>query len=180
MLATAYGSGAFWVEPWSDDQVNPASYDLRLGKQLRVRPKEGEWSAVPLDIASVSDHPNYLEPMGMHELYVMKPGEFLLASTEETVYLDPTLVGRVEGKSSLARVGLAVHVTGGFIDPGFRGQITLEMANLLHRPLVLRPGMRIAQIAISNVFGRVAKPYAKTGHYQGQAGPTLSRYRIDR
>lgn len=184
MLATAYGSGAFWVEPWSDDQVNPASYDLRLGKELRVRPSygealDGEWSAVPLDLALLNEHGEYLEPRRMEHAYVMEPGEFLLASTEETVYLDPTLVGRVEGKSSLARVGLAVHVTGGFIDPGFRGQITLEMANLLHRPLVLRPGMRIAQIAISNVFGRVAKPYAKTGHYQGQAGPTLSRYKID-
>lgn len=173
-------SGSVRLEPFRPDQLNPASYDLRLSRDLRVRPDYGTaGSSQPLDLQGINGD-EYLEPLRISDGYVMEPGEFLLAATQEVVALDRWTVGRVEGKSSLARVGLAVHVTGGFIDPGFHGQITLEMANLFHRPLVLRRGMRIAQIAFSPVQGEVAHPYADNGHYQYQTGPTLSRYQFDR
>jgi dCTP deaminase len=178
------------IDPFNVGQLNPASYDLRLGPELLVAewtPSNSRWTAgirtAPLDLRAVSGQADYLLPIEPLEQqpYLLEPGEFVLASTAETVRLSRRVAGRVEGKSSLARVGLAVHVTGGFIDPGFQGQITLEIANLLHRPLTLYAGMRIAQIAFTPVAGRVRSAYGSgsTGHYQHQTGPTLSRYRLD-
>lgn len=176
------------IEPFTVEQLNPASYDLRLGPELLVAewtPSTSRWTAgirtAPLDLRAVAGQPDYLLPIEPldQQPYLLEPGEFVLASTAETVRLSKRVAGRVEGKSSLARVGLAVHVTGGFIDPGFDGQITLEIANLLHRPLTLYAGMRIAQIAFTPVAGRVRNPYGTVGHYQSQTGPTLSRYQLD-
>lgn len=175
------------IKPFTVQQLNPASYDLRLGPELLVAEWSPSWSRPkaipvhPLDLRAVSGQPDYLRSLVLDEQqpYLLEPGEFLLACTAETVTLSRAMAGRVEGKSSLARVGLAVHVTGGFIDPGFSGQITLEIANLLHRPLTLYAGMRIAQIAFTPVLGRVRAPYGVTGHYQNQVGPTLSRYKLD-
>lgn len=172
---------ALRLEPFRPEQLNPASYDLRLGSDLRIRKPYG--TRLPLDLGNLeAEEGEYLVSFRMSEEagYAIMPGEFILATTEEIVTLDRWLVGRIEGKSSLARVGLAVHVTGGFIDPGFHGQITLEMVNLFHRPLIIRPGMRIAQIAFCPVKGEVAHPYGDNGHYQSQMGPTLSRYKHDR
>jgi dCTP deaminase len=180
-IGLAVGAGSIKITPFDKDQINPASYDLTLHPILRVNFQIADkWKiGVPLDLSNVEEE--YLQERSLDQLesYTMYPGEFLLASTMEFVELDTQTVGRVEGKSSLARVGLAVHVTGGFIDPGFRGHITLEMVNLFHRPLVIHPGMRIAQIAFMTMEGEVNRSYAETGRYQGQTGPTLSRYRTE-
>lgn len=163
------------VSPFRPGQVNPASYDVTLHPVLRV-PVPGSSTREPLDLAGVTEE--YLEEWVVedHGRYLMEPGEFILASTIEYLRIPDTIAARVEGKSSLARVGLIVHATGGFIDPGFEGQVTLEMVNLLHRPLMIYPGMPIAQIAFQGVAGAVKRPYGLTGRYQGQTGPTLSRY----
>lgn len=166
------------IDPFDRAQVNPASYDLTLYPRLMVAPRGGD-RTMALDLREVK--PTYLHRRKLYDddAYVVEPGEFLLGCTVENVALGNDIVARVEGKSSLARVGLAVHVTGGFIDPGFRGQITLEIVNLFHRPLIIYPYMRIAQIAFSQMTGEVEQGYASTGHYQGQMGPTLSRYKTD-
>lgn len=167
------------IRPFTDDQLGPASYDLRLSEEIRI-----PWGPHPdlayadttLDLDDVEGYskPGTIGPLG----YVMEPGAFLLASTQEYVAIPADLAARVEGKSSLGRVGLAVHITAGFIDPGFQGTITLEMANLLGRPIRIYPGMRIAQIAFYRMERKPAQLYAASGHYQGQQGPTESRYRV--
>lgn len=169
------------IRPYDEAQLGPASYDLRLAEEIRVpwMPHPDMWiepSTLELDLDEVEKgytKPETIGPLG----YVMQPGAFLLASTQEYVTIPPDLVARVEGKSSLGRVGLAVHITAGFIDPGFQGTITLEMANLLGRPIRIYPGMRIAQIAFTRMEAKPLAPYAANGHYQGQQGPTESRYR---
>lgn len=196
-IITAVARDVVDLDPWRLGQLNPASYDLTLGPELLVAEWAPPWSspygrltAQPLDLADVASQPPYLKPVNLRyqhadgdaqtRPYTMQPGEFLLASTVERVTLPTTVAARVEGKSSLARVGLSVHVTGGFIDPGFSGQITLEMVNMLHRPLILHAGMRIAQIAFMLMNGAVVKSYARSGRYQNQSGPTLSRFKIEK
>lgn len=108
---------------------------------------------------------------------VIQPGEFLLATTEEYVHIPNWLVGRLEGKSSWARKGLAIHVTAGFIDPGFQGEITLELVNFSKSPISLMPGTRIAQLTLLELDRPAARPYGSDGlgsHYQGQTGATAS------
>lgn len=159
------------VHPFTAGNLNPASYDVTLHQTIRVMFTDGD----PIDLADLQP---YSFPHHIDSHYDMQPGEFILGCTNEAFRLADTIVGRVEGKSSLARVGLAVHVTGGFIDPGFQGQITLEIVNLFPRPIRIYPGMRIAQIAFTPTDGVPARTYSKTGHYNGQYGPTESRYRI--
>lgn len=109
----------------------------------------------------------------------IRPGEFILASTSDIIIMPFDLVGRVEGKSSLGRIGLMVHSTAGYIDPGFSGQITLELSNVGRHPIYLYENMPIAQISFMKVSGKVERPYASKGlnsKYQNQFGPTESRY----
>lgn len=173
------------VKPFREEHLNPVSLDLTLGDTYRiirrdikvidtgmsdVRPNTTYYGRVP------SWHPHTDEGVLHRDGYYLGPGDFILASTAERVELSPSIAARVEGKSSLGRLGLAVHVTAGFIDPGFEGEITLEIANLGDATIVLYQGMRVAQI----VFEPVTPPekdYSATGRYQGQTGPTESRYR---
>jgi dCTP deaminase len=110
---------------------------------------------------------------------MLHPGEFVLGSTLERVGVPTDLVARVEGKSSLGRLGLVIHSTAGFIDAGFDGHVTLELANLANLPITLYPGMKIGQISFIKMTSPAEKPYgsgAKGSKYQGQRGPTPSRY----
>lgn len=163
-------TGLIGIRPFNEANLQPVSYDLTLHQTVRVPdpyvsqvdPFSPEW---PYE---------YTLRRNADET-VLRPGDFILACTNEQIHLDPTVAARVEGKSSLGRLGMAVHITAGFIDPGFVGQITLEIKNLAPWSIPLRAGMRIAQI----VFEQVNAPeldYSKTGHYQGQHGPTESRY----
>lgn len=162
------------LDGFQEDHLNPASYDLTLAPMVRRAYKHN----YPLDVANIEA--GYTQPITMGETYVLRSGDFILAATNETLNLPHHLAARVEGKSSLGRIGLAVHITAGFIDPGFHGSITLEIVNLLGRHIVLRRNMRIAQLAFSTMSSIPLHPYGVRGHYQDQpAGePVESRFRM--
>jgi dCTP deaminase len=155
------------VEPLADLelQLQPASIDLRLGSQFRRAVKP----SVEVDeVAEGAD-------------FVLGPGEFALGTTLERVRVPPDLVARVEGRSSIGRLAILVHATAGFIDPGFEGEITLELANLGPAPASLRVGARICQIVFHVLTSPVERPYgpARGSKYAGQKGPTPSRLAED-
>lgn len=164
-----YGS---LVEPYDPTQLQPASIDLKLSCEFLAFTAHSH-RVVDLGATHVAD---LTERVVAHptEGFALHPGEFVLASTIEKVTLPDFIMARVEGKSSLGRLGLIVHATAGFIDPGFSGQITLEMTNLLRVPIILHAGMPICQVSFQYMNARVKKPY--NGHYQGQEGATASRY----
>lgn len=159
------------VSPYAEDRVQPSSYDVALGNSFRV---PEYYDVLRVDLAD--------PPTGMmHEIHVeddgylmIHPGDFVLASTKEWVELPNDLVCRLEGKSSVGRLGLLIHATAGFIDPGFKGNITLEMTNFLRVPIQVRPGQMIAQLAFQTLTTEVDEPYR--GRYQGDKGATESRY----
>lgn len=168
--------GVISIEPYDSQLLQPASIDVRLGRFYR-RPA---FTTRHIDVASVPEEHTVLYDAAEHDGQIqLAPGEFLLGCTEEVIGLGISYAGRFEGKSSLARLGMAVHVTGGFLDPGFTGQVTVEIANLAPWGLTLRAGMRIGQLAIFELSGMPNRSYAMTGHYQGQRGPTPSRYQCD-
>ncbi len=158
-------AGGFSILPYPEDrQFQPASIDLLLGDKFLIPVV----SAEPVSV----DNPPRLEPLWLPKL-VLNPGDFVLASTRERVSLSPQYAARVEGRSTLGRMGITVHVTAGFIDPGFDGTITLEVANLGPWRVELTPGMRIAQLCVYRLTQRVERPYghpALGSKYQNQAG----------
>ena len=141
--------------------LQPASVEVTLDPEfLSQSPTPGEWNSVTASPGTPA---------------LLLPGRFALASTAETIRVPDFLVGRIEGKSTLARRGLVVHSTAGFIDPGFGGTLTLELSNVSAWPIELTPGMKIAQISFEYVDGVVDNPYGSAilgSHYQGQRGPT--------
>lgn len=167
------------ISPWKANRVQPASYDVALGPTIRVM-EEGTWLNVFNGDDPAQAHGPWTWPRSYSreekaEGFILKPGQFILASTAERIELAPTLAARVEGKSSLGRLGLMVHITAGFIDPGFEGEITLEIYNAAPWEFPMEPGMLIGQLC----FFDVARPrydYGATGRYQGQTGPQESRY----
>ncbi len=164
--------GTISIEPPPEkDQLQPASIDLRLGSTF-VRYKRER----TIDLRTGVPESMIEEYAGM-ELFCLEAGEFALATTRETVSIPDHMLARVEGRSSLGRLGLAVHITAGFIDPGFSGQITLELYNHQINPLVLRPGMRICQIVFAELRQPTRNPYC--GKYQLQYGAQPSRIEQD-
>lgn len=159
-----------------DTQLQPASVDLRLGSSFaRFVPP---WSRHTAIVPGETDIDALMEQMEA-ERHVFGPREFWLASTLERVYVGTSLVARVEGRSSFGRLGLTVHSTAGFVDPGFDGQITLEMTNEGVYPIVLHAGMRVCQLVFERLGKEAEQPYGvKEGaKYQGQIGATASRLR---
>ncbi|MGA5598374.1 dCTP deaminase [Streptomyces cellulosae] len=170
-----YDEGHLDISPYDPARLQPASVDLLLDQFVRILdvPASGE-----IDVADVPEGHTTLHEIG-EDGWLMQPGDFLLGSTVERVTLPGGLAARVEGKSSLGRLGLTVHVTAGFIDPGFTGQITLEIANLSGVPVRLRRLMPIAQLCLIPMRAVPTRPYGQAGnHYQDQYGPTESRYRM--
>ena len=157
------------ITPYSPEQLQPASYDMRLGRELRVF---NHTSPKPIDTKEASDrtHP-LLMPLEGHLLE-----SFALAVTQEMIRMPSNLAARVEGKSSLARLGLFVHVTAGFIDPGFEGYITLELFCTHARGMIIYPGMPICQLSFQHLEQHARVPYS--GKYQGsiRPGPVPSKY----
>lgn len=155
--------------------VQPASIDLKLGNSFRVFHNH---RVTAIDLASPPD--NLTEQVVCEdEPFVIHPGEFVLGRTEEWVELADDLVARIEGKSSLGRLGLIVHATAGFCDPGWKGTLTLELANLTRVPIVLRPGLPIAQLSVMTLDKPAERPYGHPelgSHYHGQVEATASRY----
>jgi dCTP deaminase len=155
--------------------VQPSSVDLRLDRFFRVFQNHRYGFIDPSE--AQEDLTVLIEPSGT-EPFILHPGEFVLGSTYETVSLPDDLAGRLEGKSSLGRLGLLTHSTAGFIDPGFTGHVTLELSNVATLPIKLWPGMKIGQLCLMRMTSAAEHPYgsAKAGsRYQGQRGPTPSR-----
>ena len=155
------------IEPFPTlEQIQPASIDLKLGNEFLVPHFEQ-----PIDTKNGSPH---YEPIKCNVLQ-LPPKSFLLGTTIEKVRLPPNLIGRVEGRSSIGRLGVTIHITAGFIDCGFEGQITLEIANLSHNTIMLYEGMRICQIVFEEVDTTPDRIYGECGNkYQGQEGVTGS------
>ncbi|MEU6362138.1 dCTP deaminase [Streptomyces albidoflavus] len=162
------------IAPFDPRRVQPASVDLLLDHYLRVPARPG----AEIDVAAVEANHTKLVEIGEGG-WLLQPGNFALASTVERIALPDDLAARVEGKSSLGRLGLAVHVTAGFIDPGFEGQVTLEIANLSPWPIRLRRQMPVAQLCLVPMSAVPGRLYGQAAnHYQGQYGPTESRYQM--
>jgi dCTP deaminase len=174
--------GDLQIAPLADPalQIQPASVDLRLADEFIVY-KPGQITCLdPRDPATLSAATEriFVERGGA---FILHPGEFALGSTVERVSIPADLVARVDGRSSVGRLAIVVHATAGFVDPGFTGQITLELSNLGRIPVKLYPGMRIAQIVLQTMTSPSELPYGQErgSHYHGQTGPQASRLRID-
>ena len=168
-------AGRVQMAPYDPGLVQPSSIDVRLDRYFRVF--ENHRYAV---IDPATDQPELtrlVEPEG-EDPFVLHPGEFVLASTYEVVTLPDDIAGRLEGKSSLGRLGLLTHSTAGFIDPGFSGHVTLELSNVATLPITLWPGMKIGQLCLFRLSSPAEHPYGSAvygSRYQGQRGPTPSR-----
>jgi dCTP deaminase len=155
--------------------IQPSSVDVRLDRFFRVF---NNTRYTHIDPRQQQDDLTSLVETGDDEPFVLHPGEFVLGSTYEAVDLPDDLAGRLEGKSSLGRLGLLTHSTAGFIDPGFQGHITLELSNVANLPITLWPGMKIGQLCLFRLTSAAENPYgsrAAGSRYQGQRGPTPSR-----
>jgi len=163
------------VEPFDEAMIQPSSVDVRLDKFFRVFENHKysvidpstEQAELTREVIAEGDEP-----------FILHPGEFVLASTYEVITLPDDIAGRLEGKSSLGRLGLLTHSTAGFIDPGFSGHITLELSNVANLPVKLFPGMKIGQLCLIKLSSPAEHPYGSEKYgsrYQGQRGPTASR-----
>ena len=168
-------AGRVKVEPFTDAMVQPSSVDVRLDRFFRVFEKH-KYSVIDPSI----EQPDLTREVavGADEFFILHPGEFVLASTYEVITLPDDIAGRLEGKSSLGRLGLLTHSTAGFIDPGFSGHITLELSNVANLPVKLFPGMKIGQLCLIKLSSAAEHPYGSAvygSRYQGQRGPTPSK-----
>jgi dCTP deaminase len=168
-------SGRLGLDPFDDVMIQPSSVDVRLDRFFRVF---NNTKYTHIDPRQQQDDLTTMVEAEDDEPFVLHPGEFVLGSTFEAVRLPDDLAGRLEGKSSLGRLGLLTHSTAGFIDPGFNGHITLELSNVANLPITLWPGMKIGQLCLFRLTSAAEHPYGsqKAGsRYQGQRGPTPSR-----
>ena len=177
-LREQLAAGRIVIDPLDDALIQPSSIDVRISNLFRVFRNhtrgiiDVKQDMVDLtELVEISEHGD--------DPFILHPGEFVLGSTYERIAVPNDLVGRVEGKSSLGRLGLLIHSTAGFIDAGFDGHITLELANVASLPITLYPGMKIGQVSFMQMTSPADNPYgsgAKGSKYQGQRGPTPSRY----
>ena len=174
-IATEIAAGRVLVEPFDKAMIQPSSVDVRLDRFFRVFENHRyevidpsvEQSELTREVAVSPD-----------DFFILHPGEFVLASTYEVITLPNDIAGRLEGKSSLGRLGLLTHSTAGFIDPGFSGHITLELSNVANLPVKLYPGMKIGQLCLIKLSSSAEHPYGSAiygSRYQGQRGPTPSK-----
>jgi dCTP deaminase len=174
-IAAEIKSGRVKVDPFEPKMIQPSSVDVRLDRFFRVFENHKyevidpsiEQSDLTREVAVAPD-----------DFFILHPGEFVLASTYEVITLPDDIAGRLEGKSSLGRLGLLTHSTAGFIDPGFSGHITLELSNVANLPVKLYPGMKIGQLCLIKLSSSAEHPYGSAlygSRYQGQRGPTPSK-----
>ncbi|HUO45433.1 MAG TPA: dCTP deaminase [Acidimicrobiia bacterium] len=164
------------VEPLDKNAIQPSSIDLRVGTHFRVFAN----NRYPyIDVREPMEDLTEMVEANEDEPFILHPGEFVLGSTLERVELPDDIVGRLEGKSSLGRLGLLIHSTAGFVDPGFRGYLTLELSNVANLPITIYPGMKIGQISLFMMTSPAENPYGSgrlKSKYIDQVGPTPSRY----
>ena len=177
-IRKAIDSGSIVIDPLEPTYIQPSSVDLRVGDGFRIFANH-KYSEI--DPRSPQEDLTQLIEVGEGP-FMLHPGEFVLGSTLERVKLGDDVVARLEGKSSLGRLGLLIHSTAGFIDPGFEGHITLELSNVATLPIAIYPGMKIGQISFYQMTTAAEYPYGSPelgSKYQGQSGPTASRSHRD-
>jgi dCTP deaminase len=175
-IKEALEKGRLIIEPLGDDCVQPSSVDLHVDQYFRVFRNHSQRI---IDVREAQEDLTELIDVGPDAPMILHPGEFMLGSTTERVGLPDDIVGRLDGKSSLGRLGLVIHSTAGFIDAGWDGHITLELSNVANLPITLYPGMKIGQISFFEMTTSADRPYGSSGlgsKYHGQRGPTPSRY----
>jgi dCTP deaminase len=174
-LVAEIKAGNLQLEPFEPALIQPSSIDVRLDRLFRVF---NNHLYTHIDPAVRQDDLTSLIEVPDGQPFVLHPGEFVLASTLEVMTLGPQLAGRLEGKSSLGRLGLLTHSTAGWIDAGFSGHVTLELSNVANLPITLWPGMKIGQLCIFRLSSPAEHPYGSSvygSRYQDQRGPTPSR-----
>jgi dCTP deaminase len=169
--------GRIGIDPYDDELLQPSSVDVRVDRFFRVFRN----SRYPfIDVKEPMEDLTELVEVGDDEQpFILHPGEFVLGSTLERITLPDDLVARLEGKSSLGRLGLLIHSTAGFIDPGWDGHVTLELSNVANLPITIYVGMKIGQLSFVQLTEPAESPYGSAAigsKYQGQSGPTPSRY----
>lgn len=163
------------LDPCDLNMIQPSSVDVRLDRLFRTFENHKYAHIDPAE-----NQPDLTREVGVasNEAFILHPGEFVLGSTYEVITLPDDIAGRLEGKSSLGRLGLLTHSTAGFIDPGFSGHVTLELSNVATLPIKLWPGMKIGQLALFRLSSPAEHPYGSAvygSRYQGQRGPTPSK-----
>jgi dCTP deaminase len=175
-LREALSAGRIVIDPLDESCIQPSSIDLRVDALFRVFRNH---TAGVIDVKQDLEDLTELVQIPSDGVFMLHPGEFVLGSTLERVSVPDDLVARIEGKSSLGRLGLLIHSTAGFIDAGFNGHITLELSNVANLPITIYPGMKIGQVSFLQMTTAADNPYGKGAQgskYQGQRGPTPSRY----
>ena len=175
-IAAQLASGRVKVEPYDAADLQPSSVDLHLDRSFRVF-RTNRYAFI--DVRTPQPDLTELLNVADEEPFILHPGEFVLGQTLEWVELPDNLVARLEGKSSLGRLGLLIHSTAGYVDPGWKGKLTLELSNVAKLPIALYFGMKIGQISFFEMSSPVDRPYGSSGlgsKYQGQSEPTASAY----
>jgi len=175
-IARLIDEGRIVIDPYDGTLLQPSSVDVRVDRFFRVFHN----ARYPyIDVKEPQEELTELVEVAGEQPFILHPGEFVLGSTLERVVLPDDLVARLEGKSSLGRLGLLIHSTAGFIDPGFDGHVTLELSNVANLPITIYHGMKIGQISFMELSEPADNPYGSGelgSKYQGQMGPTPSRY----
>ena len=169
-------AGRIVIDPFDPHKVQPSSVDLTLDHRFLVFRNH---TRALIDVKVPMDDLTELVEIDQDGVFLLHPGEFVLGSTAERIGIPDDLVGRLEGKSSLARLGLVIHSTAGFVDAGFEGYLTLELSNVASLPITLYPGMKIGQISFLRMTTPAEHPYGEGSlgsKYKGQVGPTGSQY----
>jgi dCTP deaminase len=172
-------SGRIAFDPYDPDLVQPSSVDMRVDRKFRVFHNARH---PYIDVRREMDDLTELVEVEGDDAFILHPGEFVLGQTLERVRLPDDIVARLEGKSSLGRLGLLIHSTAGFVDAGFEGNLTLELSNVANLPITIYHGMPIGQISFMRMDGPVERPYGSGeagSKYQGQTEPTASRYHLN-
>ena len=171
--------GRIAIDPFDATMVQPSSIDVRVDRRFRVFHN----ARYPyIDVRQPMEDLTELVEVGPDERFILHPGEFVLGQTLERVTLPDDLVARLEGKSSLGRLGLLIHSTAGFVDAGFSGNLTLELSNVANLPITIYHGMPIGQLSFMRLDGPVEHPYGSrdtSNKYQGQTEPTPSRFYLN-
>jgi dCTP deaminase len=175
-IARLLDEGRIVIEPYDESLLQPSSVDVRVDRFFRVF-HNARYAFI--DVKEPQEDLTELVEIDDERPFILHPGEFVLGSTLERIALPDDLVARLEGKSSLGRLGLLIHSTAGFIDPGWDGHVTLELSNVANLPITIYRGMKIGQVSFMQLSEPADKPYGSGelgSKYQGQMGPTPSRY----
>jgi dCTP deaminase len=172
-------SGGIVIDPLDENAIQPSSVDVRVDRYFRVFRND---TTPYIDPKQAQEDLTELVDVDDGKAFILHPGEFVLGSTLERVALGPELVARLEGKSSLGRLGLLIHSTAGFVDAGWDGHLTLELSNVANLPIAIYPGMKIGQVSFLRMTSEAERPYGSEtagSKYKGQRGPTPSRYYLN-